>query len=398
MLSHLNEAIRVRWPFTSFEASARRTLDLFATDPRRALVAAEALHNRHPESLDALGLWAEVCWRRGLIPEAARAFELLASRDPERRTAWAGAARCARALGRGSDQRAAARRAGELELLLETLEGEEAIEALRPHDEAKAAWFAQLGMAGLAGRRADHEPRGRVPLLDRQGHRYAEIEINGIRVPAMCDSGAKGLLIADHAADGFPLNRFGQLAHVRELRLGTAEFADVIAVVHPLPPSFQFSVLLGTDLFEDGAVEIDLERNELAWMPADASAPGAPLWNTGHHWITPVRIDGEEETAVIDTGSPFTVADDRLVRGEPYRGQSLPFRTLTTMSGEQEVFFAPRTEWSGEKFHLLLDCVTTHLLPELPDGAVRPSALLGVDLIRRARLDYGARRSLVEAW
>lgn len=372
MIPMLVEAIRVRLVFASPEAHGRRALGLLATDPRRAVVAAEALYDRFPESMDALAAWSECHWRRGDVPVAAKAYQRLTEFAPEWALGWLGDARCARAVGDLDRQRASAQRA--LELWPASAEAQE--------------------LAGTLTFRQEGPAEGELPLIAQGQQRFLALEINGQPLPALCSTGTTGLIVAAHEAERFGLDPGAPRAE--EVRAGAAVFRDVPVTVVPFPEGFGFSALFGPDLFRDSTVEIDAEANRLRWSPEPGG--GGPLWLSGYHWVMPVNVDGHEETFALDTGSPHTIVDDRLLRGEPLRGAQLPFRFVATMQGPQEVCFAPRTELRGATFDRFHDCVTARLLPDLPEEALRPAGLLGLDFIQRVRLDYPRRRAEVEAW
>jgi len=168
---------------------------------------------------------------------------------------------------------------------------------------------------------------GQMPLLvDAHGRLQAQVTLDG-KGPLRftLDTAASGFVLAQATADRLHLRAGaaravvggigrGQPQSVQVQRLRTDLF-DVEDAALALLPGVAGDGILGMAPFLHGRIEFDLANHRLLAGPSGPTPAGfAAIAGSLHHGllVVPVRIDGVDAQALVDTGTPLTIANPRL--------------------------------------------------------------------------------------
>lgn len=171
--------------------------------------------------------------------------------------------------------------------------------------------------------------------------------------------------------------------------------------------------MLGIDALEDHQVVLDFDRREMTLTPSrfrDRNPSGQNIiivrarTRLGRLVLADVQIDGTNITAIVDTGSSFSIGNyalrDRLVRrGRMEADQRVNVTAVTGTSMDVEYTIAERVRIGRVVLNALpiafADSELFHQL-ELDD---RPAMLLGMNALRafdRVSIDFGNRALRLE--
>jgi Aspartyl protease/PDZ domain len=210
---------------------------------------------------------------------------------------------------------------------------------------------AQLLLTGPDGQ--EHELRGEglsysVPFTYEAGHLLIEASVAGAPpAPFVLDTGSSLTVLdsefaertqvrADYGAGalgaGGRTRKGGLVSHL-DIRIGNDTLPQRNAFVVPLPNDLldrgsrpRIAGLIGCNSFGDQALQLDLVKRLVTWLPsadgmiADLIVPmsvqiGADLLGSGgsvESLSVPVTIGGQEQSFVLDTGSPGCILTEAL--------------------------------------------------------------------------------------
>lgn len=155
-----------------------------------------------------------------------------------------------------------------------------------------------------------------LPLLRVGGLPAVNVVVNGSRAyPFVVDTAANVLAVSKQRAEGWDLPAVGtddmgnQTMRVRELLIGDAHFKGLLAAVDPFLDGHKEAGVLGTNVFRNVLLSIDLARNRLtlssgrlppangvdilAYKPSQGGAPTIQM-----------SVCGLKMTVGIDTAAP----------------------------------------------------------------------------------------------
>jgi predicted aspartyl protease len=231
--------------------------------------------------------------------------------------------------------------------------------------------------------------------------------------PFMVDSGAERTVIARELAgqlalaEGKPVlvhsmteARTIATARIPELRFSRKTVRDIHAPSLP-KQHIRAAGVLGVDSLQQQRVLFDFEKREMAITPSSAlqaleedrtsdtvTVHGRSLY--GRLVLTEASIDGKPVLAIVDTGSPITIANEalrrRLVAGRP-SGPISKVELVSVTGGSIEIDYAKvrRVELGRLTVHdLSIGFGDVHPFRALK-LTKRPAILLGMDVLRQFR-------------
>jgi tetratricopeptide (TPR) repeat protein len=167
-----------------------------------------------------------------------------------------------------------------------------------------------------------------------------DVNLNGIALKLLLDTGASGILIPRRAADRANVGKLadaifggfgddlkspaGYHGIAERLRIGSVEFHDALINVSNQDAVGTADGLIGTDVFSDFLLTLDFSAGKLRLDPLPGFQPGdeelhdrvvsaemrnfVPVFRFGHMLLVPTRVnDSREVHFVLDTGSAKTL-------------------------------------------------------------------------------------------
>jgi predicted aspartyl protease len=283
-----------------------------------------------------------------------------------------------------------------------------------------AAFAATVSHAGDCGTK----PVGNVIVATLNRAPMVTLSANGKAVTLILDTGAERTVLTPDVAERIGAQRpsiefqrhlrgiAGDLpTHEVELRSFAAGEVAIpwrrvlvapvkMASVFPTP----LDGLLGADALSDFDIDIDLPRHQMTLYRKQTCETATPNWagpyisistglSRGERLFFPVQLDGRRLTAVIDTGSQFTVLATASARALGLtEGQLSRDRSVSTQGVAGEPL--------SSRVHRFARLEVGALIIRNPEVVVTDLTLneadivLGVDFVssRRLWLSYGSRR------
>ena len=285
------------------------------------------------------------------------------------------------------------------------------------------AFAATVSHAGDCGTK----PIGNIIVATLNRAPMVTLSANGKAVTLILDTGAERTVLTPDVAERIGAQRpsiefqrhlrgiAGDLpTHEVELRSFAAGEVAIpwrrvlvapvkMARVFPTP----LDGLLGADALSDFDIDLDLPRHQMTFYQKQTCSTAAPNWagpytsvstgvSRGERLFFPVQLDGHRLTAVIDTGSQFTVLATASARALGLtEGQLSRDRSVSTQGVAGEPLSSRVHRFGRLEVGALIirnpEVVVTDL--KLNEADI----VLGVDFLssRRLWLSYGSRRIFV---
>ncbi len=198
----------------------------------------------------------------------------------------------------------------------------------------RAALFA--GLAGLAGLAGAGPLRGAIPLDPETRRCIVPVMLDGRKARLVLDTGAERSVLTLSAVQrlGLPLDRWvettlrgagGMFETHANADIGSATLGGWRLYQYPAQSGLSFAVtatelggvdgLLGADMLRHFTLDLDMPRRRLTLGLPSAAAfspsalPLSLLWP--NLLLAPVRLDGRNLTALIDTGATESLVNAR---------------------------------------------------------------------------------------
>jgi predicted aspartyl protease len=324
---------------------------------------AKACDSGGPRSLPFKVILGDIALRRGKVEEAERQFRDAIAINPNSARAWFGLGYVSECTFNRKTAHDCFRKAHELApnaapAVLHwamTLEGPEQSAALEtyldlakndaPHGAQQARALIEIQRAlggrkqfGLVSRYARAEIRLEPVMRGRELHAYRlPVSINGGEpVRLLLDTGASGIVINANLAARSHMKRLaaktvgglgdtgdvpGFVAVAERVRVGGVEFRDAVVTVSESSSVVGEQGLLGTDIFEQFLVTLDLPNAVLRLepfpgpgddRPADRGYQSDPefdrIYRIGHNLLVPTSVSGADPAMfILDTGASQTL-------------------------------------------------------------------------------------------
>lgn len=442
-------AVAVAWAQCGPEQAERADALLARRDLAGAQAIANGCNSRAPFKV----ILGEIALRRGKVEEAERQFRDVTSMDPRDPRAWFRLGQVSeytfnRATAQDCFRRAHQLAPGAAVVVLYwamTLQGSEADAAFETYlglEKNADPRNAQRVRALIETRRAlgGRKPFGLVSNYGRTQIRLEPVlrgrELHAYRVPVsinggeaarlLLDTGAGGIVINANLAARFHIKRLaaatvsglgdggdtrGYVGIAERVRVGPVEFRDAVVTVSESPSVGGEQGLLGTDIFEQFLVTLDLPNGVVRLEPFAGIADDRPtdrgfqsdpymdrIYRIGHMLMVPTSVSGADPAMfVIDTGASQTLIG-RDFAAELARMRSAASMPLRGVSGQiDEVDAADDLKFRFGGFSVrCLDTLSINLKRHDDDVGMEVAGFLGFPILKLFSITLDYRNGLVK--
>ena len=287
-----------------------------------------------------------------------------------------------------------------------------------------AAWASFAGIGGAAAQDCRPMRRAELPVTPMGDVPIVTVRIDGGVANFLFDTGAertimtaaaaKRLGIAAHYEYARRMRSLGTAvaggdARLKSFELGGVRFGDfrilVGAVMLPSVDGKPIDGLLGADFLRDFDIDLDLPRRRIGLFAPAACPTTAPAWRGPYATIAahrslhdrlffPVRLDGHQLAALIDTGAQLTTLDAESAAAVGVSGAALRRDPTTTLRGAAAEVVKSRAHRFAE---LQIDgqSLRDQTIMVAPLGLQDADLVLGADFLRWQRVWLSYRSHLV---
>jgi len=270
-------------------------------------------------------------------------------------------------------------------------------------------------------------------MPDGTGHIMTAVQVNGHPLKLVVDTGSDHSMITPHTVEALGLtkealpnsinglwggHKMDKLTHVDVLQIGRLTFDHSTLFVMPVEMRSGADGLLGTDFLARFDLDFDFAHGKLnlidpnhcpgdviywadeanaARIPFRKQARDVPVAgiNTSK-LVVPVSIDGKEELAILDTGSPITTLDLDTAKQDFAIADGIAGLTkLRQPEGSYRYTFQKMS--FGEKGAVNVSSPVIRLDPysvhQMPPGW--PKILVGMDVLARLHLYISYRERML---